>query len=181
MSLTVRVLIALAGGLGIGALLATLDLPSAGIIAAADIAGTLWLDALRMTIIPLVFSLLVTGAAAAASTAATGGVAARAVLWFALLLFASGLFSAVVTPLLLALTPADAANATALRAGADPAAAIPSSPPISEWLKSIIPTNPVEAAAEGAVLPLVVFALTLGLALTRLALEPRDRVIGFFQ
>lgn len=180
MSLTTRVLIALVTGLGIGTVLAATAVPATGVITAADLVGTLWLDALRMTIIPLVFSLLVTGTAAAASTAVLGGVAARAVMWFAVLLFAAAVFSALVTPLLLLVSPADAANAAALRAGADPTAAIPSRPPMSEWVKSIIPTNPVAAAAEGAMLPLVVFALIFGLAITRIAPELRDRVTGFF-
>jgi proton glutamate symport protein len=103
------------------------------------------------------------------------------VLWFAVLLVASAVFSAVATPLLLVLSPADAADAMALRAGADPGATIPSSPPLGEWVKSIIPTNPVAAAAEGAMLPLVVFALIFGIAVTRIAAELGARIIGFFQ
>lgn len=183
MSLTVRVLLALAVGLLAGAILSAVEARADGVILAADIVGSLWLDALRMTIIPLVFSLLVTGAAAAASTAALGGVAARAVGWFAVLIVASAVFGALVTPALLAVSPADLADAEALRGGALAGAGteIPASPPVTDWLKSIIPSNPIEAAADGAVLPLVVFALIFGVAVTRLAPELRDRVIGFFQ
>jgi Na+/H+-dicarboxylate symporter len=87
----------------------------------------------------------------------------------------------VVTPLLLAVSPADAVNAAALRAGADPSADIPVPPPVTEWLKSIIPSNPVEAAAQGAMLPLVVFTLFFGVAVTRIGTELSERIIGFFQ
>jgi proton glutamate symport protein len=181
MSLTTRMLLALGAGLAIGAGLMAADFAVEETVAVADLVGELWLDALRMTIIPLVFALLVTGAASAASTAALGGVAARAVIWFAVLIAGAAVFGAVVTPLLLAVSPADAVNAAALRAGADPSADIPVPPPISEWLKSIIPSNPVEAAAQGAMLPLVVFTLFFGVAVTRIGTELSGRIVGFFQ
>jgi proton glutamate symport protein len=181
MSLTTRMLFALGAGLAIGAAITAADFGVAQTVAVADLAGELWLDALRMTIIPLVFSLLLTGTASAASTAALGGVAARAVIWFAVLLAGAAIFGAVVTPLLLTVSPADAVNAAALRAGADPSADIPVPPPVTDWLKSIIPSNPVDAAAQGAMLPLVVFTLFFGVAVTRVRAELRDRVIGFFQ
>ncbi|MGH8309654.1 MAG: dicarboxylate/amino acid:cation symporter, partial [Steroidobacteraceae bacterium] len=161
--------------------LAATGVPAGLAISIADIVGSLWLDALRMTIIPLVFSLLVTGVVTAAGTAALGGIAARAVLWFGLLLFASALFSALVAPLLLGWTPVDPADAATLRAGAGGDGRIPVTPPMSEWATSIIPANPVAAAAEGAMLPLVVFALFFGLAATRIGPELRERLTGFFQ
>jgi Na+/H+-dicarboxylate symporter len=78
-------------------------------------------------------------------------------------------------------SPADAVNAAALRAGADPSADIPVPPPVTDWLKSIIPSNPVEAAAQGAMLPLVVFTLFFGVAVTRIGTALSERIIGFFQ
>ncbi len=80
-------LAALALGLIAGALLGRSGaalLPT--LLAVADPTGRLWLDALTMTIVPLVFGLLVTGVASAAESAAGSGVATRAVLWFAILL-----------------------------------------------------------------------------------------------
>ncbi|HKZ73827.1 MAG TPA: cation:dicarboxylase symporter family transporter [Steroidobacteraceae bacterium] len=181
MSLTTRVLIALAAGLAIGTAIAAMQLPADRIVAGAELVGELWLDALRMTIIPLVVALLITGTAAAASTAALGGVAGRAVAWFAVLLVAAAIFSALVTPLLLAWSPIDPADAAALRAGAAPATAIPAPVPLTAWLKTVIPSNPIAAAAEGAMLPLVIFTVFFGLAVTRIAAEPQERVVGFFQ
>jgi ABC-type multidrug transport system permease subunit len=59
-SLSVRVLIALALGLGGGAALAALDDPGlAGAVQPVEAVGGLWLNALRMTVVPLVVSLLV--------------------------------------------------------------------------------------------------------------------------
>jgi Na+/H+-dicarboxylate symporter len=46
---------------------------------------------------------------------------------------------------------------------------------------AIVPANPIDSAAKSAMLPLVVFALCFGFALTRLEAEPRARVVGFFK
>ena len=182
MTNTTRILVGLAAGFALGVVLPTGGGFPDVVISAAEIVGGLWLDALRMTIIPLVFALLVTGIAGAAGTAALGGIAARAVLWFGLLLIASAVFSALVTPLLLAWMPIDAADAAALRstAGAAPSE-IPVTPPMSDWMTSLIPSNPVAAAAEGAMLQLVVFSVLFGLAVTRIAAKLRERLVHVFQ
>jgi Na+/H+-dicarboxylate symporter len=44
----------------------------------------------------------------------------------------------------------------------------------------LIPTNPVKAAADGSLLPLLVFTVLLGLALTRVPAESRAAVVAFF-
>src|ERR1700690_3786263 len=51
----------------------------------------------------------------------------------------------------------------------------------SEWVVDIVPTNPIRAANDGAMLPLVVFALMFGLALLKVTAKGRDAVINFFQ
>jgi Na+/H+-dicarboxylate symporter len=45
-------------------------------------------------------------------------------------------------------------------------------PPLTQSIRAFVPVNIVAAAAEGAIVPLVLFALLLGLAVTRIA-EPR--------
>ena len=52
---------------------------------------------------------------------------------------------------------------------------------ISEWLIELYPANPVQAAAAGRMLSLIVFALLLGLAIRRAGEEPGQTVLGFFQ
>jgi Na+/H+-dicarboxylate symporter len=178
---TVRILIGLAAGLAVGAALAgqpVLD----RVLAVAEPVGGLWLDALRMTIVPLVFSLLVVGVSAAAGTAAAGGVAARALGLFALLLTASAVFAAVAVSGVLSLWPAPAAAAAGLREAAGHATQkVPDFPTMGAWLRAFIPTNPIQAAAETSMAPLVVFALLFGLAATKIRPELRASLVGFFQ
>lgn len=174
MSMTLRILLALVLGLTLGAGLATLApqlLEPA--VETAKVVGGLWLDALRMTVVPLIFALLVTGIASAAGTAAAGGLAARTLGLFAALLLGAALFAALAVPAMLEVFPIPAKAAAALRAGLGEAPEMPGLPPIGDWLRSFIPVNPVGAAAEGAIVPLVVFALVFGLAVTRI--EPKAR------
>lgn len=75
---TTLILLGLGGGLAAGAVLHAVEAPGeAGFVAAAEAIGGVWLDALRMTIIPLVFALLVTGMARAADAVGWGGAAWR--------------------------------------------------------------------------------------------------------
>ncbi|WP_339561407.1 cation:dicarboxylate symporter family transporter, partial [Pseudomonas sp. EA_65y_Pfl1_P113] len=75
-----RILVSLGAGLLLGIAFATW-LPGAvpGATAVAQPIGSAWLNALQMTVIPLVFSLLVTGIASTAEAARSGAVAARAI------------------------------------------------------------------------------------------------------
>lgn len=164
MHATPRLLLGLATGLALGALAP----PAPGLAAAAAFTGGLWLDALRMTVVPLVFTLVATGIAATAGRA-TGGPSWRAAALFAALLTASALAGAALGSLLLPL-----GHPSGLDALRTSLAAVPPPPPALDWLRRLVPANPVAAAAEGAVAPLTVFALFFGLALARLG-EDRTR------
>src|SRR3546814_2426783 len=63
--------------------------------------GLLWLNALKMTIVPLIVALLITGITATADAARAGTLAFRAVMTFLGAIFFSGLMSLLMTPLLL--------------------------------------------------------------------------------
>lgn len=181
MPLTWRILLALVCGLGAGVFVATLD-PGASstIMTIAEPIGAVWLDGLRMTIIPLVFGLVVNGIASASDAASAGAVARKALLLFALLLTLAGLLAAFATPALLALWPISGDTAAAFAGFAHPSGPPQAIPPASEWVKQIVPANPIAAAAEGAMLPIVLFAVVFGFAATRIAGEARERICGLF-
>src|SRR5215831_7387426 len=179
---TTRILIGLvAGALG-GLLLAWFDAPLAA--AAADFAqpiGKLWLNALQMTVVPLVFALVIVGVSAANDAAASGRTARRAIAVFAVLLSAGAVFVAVVAPMLLSLLPRDPALIEKLRAAMPAVAASGAQPGFGDWIATVVPSNAIAAAAQSAMLPLVVFALFFGFALTRVEPVRRARMIEFFQ
>lgn len=169
-------LIGLGGGI---AMAGTNGSTAQALLAVARPVGRLWLDALMMTIVPLVFGLIVNGISAAAQEASASRTALRSILWFAILLTAACTLSAIATTGLLHLWPVSA-QAEVLRnaavpavAGADAAAA--------PWYDAIVPANPIKAAAETAMVPLVVFALLFGFALTRIAADLRAAMVLFIE
>lgn len=181
MSQTLRVLLGLLAGLGLGILGEWLAPALAGRAAAlVQPFGRLWLNALQMTVVPLVLALVVVGVNQASDAAQSGRIARRAIGLFVLLLALAGALTAVLAPQALAQVRPDPAVAAALRGhGAElPAAGAGG---WADALLAIVPSNAVAAAAAGAMLPLVTFALFFGFALTRLAPEPRARMVGFFQ
>ena len=180
MSQTTRVMTGLVAGIVIGILLAWVDQPLA--LRIADIVqpfGTLWLNALQMTVVPLVLALVIVGVNQASDAAHSGRVARRAISIFVVLLAAAGVMAALLAPLALSLFTPDPGIAVALRGHE---AELPAT--TGGWaqaLTAIVPSNAVAAAAAGAMLPLVTFALFFGFALTRLEPEPRTQVVGFFK
>lgn len=87
----------------------------------------------------------------------------------------------MVAPLQLSLLPRDSALLESLHAGIGvPVTQVPA-PKFSDWLTAIVPGNVVAAAAQSAMLPLVVCALLFGFALTRVEATRRARVVDLFQ
>ncbi|MEO9601051.1 cation:dicarboxylase symporter family transporter [Parasphingorhabdus sp.] len=150
------------------------------LVEAADVVGNMWLNALRMTVIPLVFTLLIVGIGKAASMARAGRMTARAILFMIFILWCSSAMAALVTPALLELFPLNLDAAAALQAALGNAPPPGDVPPFSEFLRALIPTNAIAAAAEDAVLPLMIFALAFAFAITRLPDTQRLILDQFF-
>jgi Na+/H+-dicarboxylate symporter len=181
MSQATRILLALAAGLLLG--IATAAMPWVErAIAVAEPVGGLWLDALRMTIVPLIVSLLITGIAASAEAARASRLAGRAVILFMAVLWTSALIAALLTPLLLNLWPMPGESAAALRSALSGSAQeVGEIPTIGQFVRSLVPTNPIAAAANDQILPLMFFTIVFAFALTRLPEGPRAQLTGFFR
>lgn len=182
MSATSRVLTGLAAGALIGLLLVgwnpTLALQVANV---AQPIGKLWLNALQMTVVPLVLALVVVGVNTATDAAASGRIARRAIVVFIVVLTGGALFAALAAPLVFALFPHNPALIAALGHAATPSAALAAPVSWVDALTAIVPNNAIMAAAQSAMLPLVVFALFLGFALTRISPARRAMLMEFFQ
>jgi Na+/H+-dicarboxylate symporter len=182
-SLSVRVLLGLAAGLGLGIALTSVNTPEvARGVEIVEALGGLWLNALRMTVVPLVFSLLVVGIASVADAAATGKLAIRAILLFSLLILAAAVYGLLAASGLLAVWPVDAEGARSLISAAQTAEKVQAeAPTLGEWIRGLAPSNPIAAAAEDAILPLVVFSVFLGFAATRLPEDMKTPLVTFFR
>jgi proton glutamate symport protein len=176
-SVSMRILLALIAGLLAGALLAASGFtPLPTLLSVARPVGKLWLDALTMTVVPLVFSLLVTGVAGAGAASGAGRtVAGRSLAWFAVLLIGACAASALAATFSFDLWPL--VPTTALQSATPPAPVADA----GDWLGGFIPSNPIKAAADTAITPLVVFALLFGFAATRIPGPLRQSLMAVFQ
>ena len=185
MSLTKRVVIALALGLIAGmAVSAPGDDRLYSAVSFLEPLGTLWVNAIRMTVVPLVLSLLIVGVASVSDVTSIGRMGARTLVSFILILVMSAVLSVVIVPPVFSLLQIDPASSASLRSAASSAAAGTMStrqlPTFAQWLVDVIPANPVKAAADATMLPLVVFSLLFAIALTRLSADKRAPVVHFF-
>ena len=150
----------------------------APLLAIAEPAGTLWLRALQLTILPLVIGLVYTGISQTLAAAGGGHIARRAVTLFCVVLLASAAMSALLTLGLLGAFPIPASAAAALNGGAGDAGTVPG---VAEILSAMMPNNIFAAAAAGAMLPMVLFVALFALAATRLAETPRRALAQVFE
>ncbi|MEO5611485.1 MAG: cation:dicarboxylase symporter family transporter [Sphingomicrobium sp.] len=177
----VALLLGLVAGAGAAALGDGLREPA---LQASNMVGGLWLNALKMTVIPLIVALLVTGVAKGAEAARAGRIAGRSVVWIVVVCTLSAIFGTLMIQFLLGLFPLPEGAAQALRAGLagiDTATASPPVPGVADFFRGIIPENVVFAASNGDVLPLVVFSLLFALAAARIPEAGRRALVGLFE
>ena len=161
---------------------------SAPLLSAADALapiGTIWVNAIRMTVIPLVVSLLITGVASASDVKTVGRLGGLTLLVFVALSATLAVVAVPLLRLLFQLSPATSGTRPALPAGAVEAASQLSAPgqaqTVGAWLTSLIPTNPIAAAANGAMLQLILFTLLFAIAIARSDEHARSTLLGFFR
>jgi Na+/H+-dicarboxylate symporter len=179
MSLTVRVLLALVAGFLLGLVLVDVS-PRSAELAGQILApvGIIFVNLIRMTAIPLVASMLV---ASLGSMSAPGGltrVTLQAAVISVVLVAVASASSLLVAAPALAHLGVDADAAASLRA-----AVVPESPPVAQapgvaqWFVDLVPQNVVRAAADGSMLPVILFAVMFGLALGQVADDRRAPVL----
>jgi len=179
MSLALKVLVALLAGLALGLGIASSGSPAlAHLVPFIEPVGTLWVSAIRMTIIPLVVSSLIVGVGGAADPRSVGRIGVRALVLFVAILSVATLVALLAGPPILAMVHIDPAAAASLRANAAQAAGAAvegakTLPGVAQWIVDLVPANPVKAASDGAMLPLILFSLVFGAALSRVAADRR--------
>ncbi|HAH79621.1 MAG TPA: dicarboxylate/amino acid:cation symporter [Gammaproteobacteria bacterium] len=182
MSLTKKILIGMALGLAFGVLFQATDLVTNAFISgyvingAIDAGGKIFVTLLKMMVVPLVFVSLVCGARSLGATGSVGRLGGKTI---GLYLLTTALAVSFALMLALIVDPGLSAsdeNQAALSYDAYQAQEAPS---VKDTLVNIFPANPIQAMAEGKMLQVIVFALLLGLALSR-AGAAGDRIGEFF-
>jgi Na+/H+-dicarboxylate symporter len=177
-----RTLLGLVAGLAIGVVISATS--SGGLRAfatAIEPIGTVWVNAIRMTVIPLVVSLLIATIAEEKDFRAVGRLGGRAVALYAVILSTVALLTFLAAPPLFSVMTIDATSAASLRGASSAAGTTPALPSFTNWLVGLVPANPVKAAVDGAMLPMIIFAVAFAAALARIEPERRAAATGIFR
>ncbi|MFV0477922.1 MAG: dicarboxylate/amino acid:cation symporter [Parahaliea sp.] len=183
MSLTNRILIAMVAGVLFGSLL-NLILGSSSISSGfheiiqvyvvdglLDLVGKVFIASLKLLVVPLVLVSLICGSSSLGDSARMGPIAAKTVI-----LYLVTTAIAISTALLVAVLFGPGTHVS-LSGTADFQAT--AAPPLVEVLANIVPSNPVQAMADGNMLQIIVFALLFGYALSH-AGDAGRRLGAFF-
>jgi Na+/H+-dicarboxylate symporter len=182
-SLSLAITLGLLAGLGVGTLAST---TRAGWLVAfatgIEPVGTIWINLIRMVVIPLVVTALVSGVASLGDPASLGRVGAKTFGFFfgSIIIFSVlGLLLALVVIPLAPVAPEAAAQlrAAASERAADVAAQTQRIQGFRQFVLDLVPTNPVKAAADGSLLPLIVFSVLMGAATGSLAPASRKAIV----
>ncbi len=169
---------ALVLGFGLGLALAKGGAGAHAFVGWMDVLGQLWVNALRMTLVPLVVALLVTSVAGMEDLRALGRIGARTLLLFLALLVGAALLTAFTAPRLFAHL---GASTELLKAYSGPGGTAAELPTLRGFLLALVPANPLKALVDGAMLPLIVFTTCFALAVTRLSKAHQEPLLAFFR
>lgn len=176
-ALATRTLIGLVAGFLAGLALAGNTSAAASVVTGICLpVGAVFVNLVRMTVVPLIASLLVASVGSAASRGlGRTGVVALGIAVSTLVVAAVG--SGAAAEVALSRMTIDRAAAQSLVGGAGAAVPSAGAPTVAAWVVDLVPTNVVKAAAEGALLPLIVFSVLFGLALAQVPDPARAAVL----
>ena len=157
-------------GMLLGVMVGTLMGPSAEILKPL---GTLFINAIKMLIVPLVFFSLIVGITSMQDTKKMGRIGLKAII-----LYLGTTAFAITIGLGLATIFTPGAGLEMVAVSSD--AAIPNAPTLVQTLLNMIPKNPVGALAAGNILQIIVFAIGLGVSLALIG-EKADPAIKLFE
>jgi Na+/H+-dicarboxylate symporter len=183
MTLTTRILVGMAAGIALGSVLNVLssnaylpvvvqDFVDSFLVGGVfDVIGRIFVASLKMLVVPLVFVSLICGASALGNNARMGRIALRTI---SLYLFTTAIAVSIALGVAVLVAPGEGVSAPG-----EANFIAREAPPLADVIVNMVPTNPVQAMAQGSMLQVIVFALLLGFAITRSG-EAGQRIAGFF-
>jgi proton glutamate symport protein len=178
------VIAGLVAGIALGILASTSGSPLLlAIVRFVEPVGAIFVNAIRMAVVPLVVASLIGGIVSIGDERSLTRLGVRSLVVFVGLALSAAVFATIVAAPVLARLDIDASTAEALRpqSAATANAAPPTAPGVAQWFIDLVPSNPIRSAADGAMLPLIVFTIAFGVALTKVSAEHRAGVVSFFR
>ncbi|WP_396200497.1 dicarboxylate/amino acid:cation symporter [Gemmatimonas sp.] len=137
--------------------------------------GSLWVNALQMAVLPLLITQLLSTLVRVDPDASIGRIGRGALLLFLSFLTIAGVLAAIAATQAMAWLPPSGELLSGWRTAQVAPAAVAAAPvTLADWMQSLVPRNPFEAAARGSVLQLLVFTVLFGVAAGRLPQASRE-------
>ena len=184
MSLTTRILAAMALGIVLGSLInialglgwlaseLSLKIVNSFVYGFLDAIGLIFIASLKLLVVPLVFVSLICGMTALGDNARMGAIAVKTL---GLYMLTTALAISLALSLALLIGPGSGADSL------DTVDFVPKeAPPLKQVFVDIFPSNPVKAMAEGKMLQIIIFALLCGYAVS-MSGDAGRRVADFFR
>lgn len=132
-----------------------------------DIGGKVFIASLKLMVVPLVFVSLVCGASNLSDGSSMGRIGLKTI---GLYLITTAIAISLALIAATTINPGEGINLAA-----QSEFVVKDSPSIKQVLINIVPTNPINAMAEGNMLQVIVFAILIGVAINKCG-EPGQRV-----
>ena len=156
------------------------------VIDAYDFVGSLFLNALKMLIVPLVVASIVTGVAGIGAVEGFGRLGLKTLMYYATTTLAAILIGLCLVNVIRPGVTQGASQETISQASEQTKAELAKTEgrgmgDIAGIFKRLIPPNVVKSAVEGDMLGLIFFSLLMGYFITKLAPNRQSLLLGVFQ
>lgn len=169
MKLTTKIILGLGIGVAVGLLLT--NNPDIATTYIQPI-GTLFINMIKMIIVPLVLSSLIVGASSIGDIKALGRIGGKTFIYY---LLTTGIAVAIGLSMGTLFQPG-----SGLSIPAEAEAVAQEAPSIITTLLNMVPSNPLQGLVEGNMLQIIIFALFLGIGATTLPDDKGKPFISFF-
>ena len=170
MNLSIKIFIALVLSVVVGLIAGESSLPFINWWIAPI--GTMFINLIKMMIVPVVFFSLVVGMTSLGDTKKLGRIGAKTVVLYLVttavaILIGFGI-AGIVSP------------GTGLSLTSDAAVKVKEAPGLMQVLVAMIPANPIDAMAKAQILPVIVFSLFVGIGIVHVGGERAQLLMKFF-
>lgn len=177
MNLTTKVLLAMAAGIILGLGINVLGLAAEGsfiqfylVDGLFNIVGKIFVNALKMLVVPLVLLSLISGVCGIGDIRLLGRIGSKAFVLY-MMTTAVAIASALTVAGLLGIGKGMNAVSAANFEGAD-------APALSDVLINIVPSNPISAMAQGEMLSIIFFSILVGISLLMVGKKAENLISG---
>ena len=186
MQLYTKILIGLLAGVATGMAANILGLTwLQEVLARIEPIGTVFIRLIMMIVIPLIVASLILGTASLGDIRRLGRLGGKTVAFYLFTTAAAVTMGLLVSNIVRPGSRIDPATRDEIAAAFEGDAAsrmalADQRPTIAETLLNMVPSNPFRSAADGELLPLIIFSIIFGAALSLVARERREAVLLFF-